>query len=149
MNSIPVSLPAISSGVKTESSAAIMKPGGTDSEKSARAAGAIEKFEGLFMSMMIKQMRQSESGGGLFPGDASDTYGGLFDMFMGDYLAAGSRTGLENLFRSAAAVQELERYVLPSSAPSESSSQPQRHRGLEEYRNEQIRAGAIHALPHS
>jgi len=95
------------------------------------------------MSMMIKQLRESGSGEGLFPGDASDTYGGMFDSFMGDHLAQSSETGLEELFRSPAAMRQLEEHVNPKLTID------QRSKGIEEYRNEQFRSGAIAAPPAS
>jgi Rod binding domain-containing protein len=101
--------------------------------------GAIEKFEGLFLSMMIKQLRETDSGGGLFTGEGSDTYGGLFDTFMGDHLAESSDTGIEQLFRSPAAMRQLEEHVNPQLAAE------RRSKGIEGYRNEQFRSGAVAA----
>ena len=93
------------------------------------------------MSMMIKQLRETSSGEGLFPGDKSDTYGGMFDMFMGDHLAESSDTGLERLFNSPAALRQLDEYVKPQLLHQKQS------KGIEEYRNEQSRSGAIVSLP--
>lgn len=54
-----------------------------------------QQFEGLFLSMLVKEMRQSQFGGeGLFPGDGSDTYGGIFDTFMGEHLASNGGIGM-------------------------------------------------------
>lgn len=128
---------------KTENSAASVKSAARDLAKSAKMDKAIEQFEGVFMSMMIKQLRESGSGEGLFPGDASDTYGGMFDSFMGDHLAQSSETGLEELFRSPAAMRQLEEHVNPKLTID------QRSKGIEEYRNEQFRSGAIAAPPAS
>jgi len=58
-----------------------------------------EDFESLFYSLLLKEMRQSissDSEGGLFPGDSSDTLGGLFDLFMGKHLAASQGLGIGN-----------------------------------------------------
>ena len=122
--------------------AAMQKPGAGNSAKSEKAHAAIEKFEGLFMSMMIKQLRETGSGEGLFPGDASDTYGGMFDMFLGDHLAASGDIGLERLFRSSVAIRQLEDYTQrkPGVNPQVLS------KGIEEYRNEQFRSGAFTTL---
>lgn len=111
-----------------------------DLAKSARTDKAIRDFEGLFMSMIIKELRQTSAGDGLFPGDASDTYGGMFDMFLGKELTAGKGLGLESLFRSSAAISQLEQET------SHSGSLNLRNRAIEGYRNEQFRAGAI-AVP--
>lgn len=132
--------PALQAGgsVKTEKPGAITRSGVEDSAKSEKAQKSIEEFEGLFMSMMIKQLRETDSGEGFFPGDHSDTYGGMFDMFMGQHLAESSDTGLEKLFNSAGALKQLEEHAKPS------LTMDRRSKGLEEYRNEQFRsAGAI------
>lgn len=135
-------LPA-SESVKTENSAASKKSATDDSPKSAKVRDAIQKFEGLFMSMMIKQLRETSSGEGLFPGDASDTYGGMFDMFLGDHLASAGSIGIGQLFRSSGAMMQLENYAMPTFAANADG----RSKGIEEYQNEQLRSGAISALP--
>jgi Rod binding domain-containing protein len=57
-----------------------------------------EQFEAVFVSMLIKELRQSTSeDGGLFAGDRSDTFGGMFDSFMGEHIAAGGGIGLSRL----------------------------------------------------
>jgi Rod binding domain-containing protein len=52
------------------------------------------KFEGMFASMLIKQMRQSLNHPGLFGNDPSDVLGGLFDHFMGQYIGQQGRLGI-------------------------------------------------------
>jgi len=58
------------------------------------------QFESLFVSMMLKEMRQTVSEDGLFAGDSSDTYGGLFDMFLGQHIAQGSPLGIGKLIET-------------------------------------------------
>jgi Rod binding domain-containing protein len=111
-----------------------------DLAKSAKTGKAIKDFEGLFMSMIIKELRQTSSGDGLFAGDASDTYGGMFDMFLGNELTEGKGLGLESLFRSSTAIRQLEQQT------GHSGTLNLHDRAIEGYRNEQFRAGAI-ALP--
>lgn len=53
-----------------------------------------QEFESLMLSQLMKQMRQSSGGEGLFPGDKSDTYGGMFDMMIGKYLSESGGFGL-------------------------------------------------------
>lgn len=53
-----------------------------------------QEFESLMLSQLIKQMRQSSGGEGLFPGDKSDTYGGMFDMMIGKFLSESGGFGL-------------------------------------------------------
>jgi len=58
-----------------------------------------EQFESLFVSMMLKEMRQSMSEDGLFAGDSSDVYGGLFDMFLGQHIATQGAFGIADLVK--------------------------------------------------
>lgn len=56
-----------------------------------------EDFESLFMSIMLKEMRNTisnEEGGGLFAGEGSDTFGGMFDTFLGQHLATSGQLGI-------------------------------------------------------
>jgi Rod binding domain-containing protein len=129
--------PQVVDTVKAGTSAERKPPAAEESQKSARAHAAVEKFEGLFMSMIIKQLRETSFGDGLFPNDASDTYGGMFDMFMGDHLAESADLGVERLFRSSAAMKQLEEHVSPQ------LTSERRSKGIEEYRNEQFRTGAV------
>lgn len=64
------------------------------------AADAGEQFEGIFVSMLLKEMRQSMSEDGLFAGDTSDVYGGLFDMFLGQHIASQGAFGISDLINS-------------------------------------------------
>lgn len=108
-----------------------------DSPKSVKSDKAIKDFEGLFLSMMIKELRQSSSGEGLFSGDASDTYGGMFDMFLGNEMAKGKGIGMESLFRSSTAINQLEERM------GHGRALITRDKAIEGYRNEQFRTGAI------
>lgn len=55
-----------------------------------------QEFESLFLSMMLKEMRNTldSEEGGLFKGEGSDTYGGMFDMFMSQHLAKSQPLGI-------------------------------------------------------
>ena len=134
ISNIPT-VPAANS-VKTDKPAASKNSVPKDSEKSEKVRKVIEEFEGVFMSMMIKQLRETSNGEGFFPGDHSDTYGGMFDMFMGQHLARGSQTGLESLFESTSAKTQLEDYATRGQMSS------RRSKGIEEYNNEQFRSNA-------
>ena len=126
----------VANPVKTDKPAASKNSVLKDSEKSEKVRKVIEEFEGVFMSMMIKQLRETDSGEGFFPGDHSDTYGGMFDMFMGKHLAQGAQTGLETLFESVTAKSQLEDYI------DRRQTVHQRSKGIEEYKNEQFRSNA-------
>ena len=54
------------------------------------------EFESVFLSMMIKEMRNSLEGG-FFGEETSDTYGGMFDLFIGKHLAESKPLGISNL----------------------------------------------------
>jgi flagellar protein FlgJ len=55
-----------------------------------------EEFESVFLSLMLKEMRKTldQANGGLFSGDKSDTYGGMFDMFMAQSMAKSRPLGI-------------------------------------------------------
>ena len=59
-----------------------------------------QEFESLFVSMLLKNMRTSMSEEGLFGSDSSDTYGGIFDLFMSRHLAQGSPLGVGEMVKS-------------------------------------------------
>lgn len=52
------------------------------------------QFEAVFVSMMLKEMRQSLSGDGLIPTDNGDIVGGLFDQFLGQHISEKGGLGL-------------------------------------------------------
>ncbi|MCA8998438.1 MAG: rod-binding protein [Planctomycetaceae bacterium] len=66
-----------------------------------RTAEVAQEFESLFISLMMKEMRQSGGEQGLFPGDNSDTFGGIFDMYLGQYIAKNGGIGIANTFEDA------------------------------------------------
>jgi Rod binding domain-containing protein len=72
----------------------------------AGPSGKIEdtarQFEAVFLSMLLKQMRESLEPDGLFAGDAGDVHGGLFDFYLGKHLADAGGVGF-----AAAIVNQL------------------------------------------
>jgi Rod binding domain-containing protein len=56
-------------------------------------------FEELFLTQLVKQMRQTLEPGALFPQDDSDILGGLFDMTMGQHLARAGALGIGALLQ--------------------------------------------------
>ena len=139
--SISINPTSLTAAIDTESAIVTQSESSSpDSLKSTKVEKAIKDFEGLFLSMMIKELRQTSSGDGLFAGDASDTYGGMFDMFLGNELAEGKGLGLESVFRSSNAISQLEERI------GQSGSLIARDKAIEGYRNEQLRTGAV-ALP--
>ena len=61
------------------------------------------ELESVFISTLLKQMRQSMGGESFFPGDKSDTLGGLFDMHMSQFIAENGGIGLSESLDSALA----------------------------------------------
>ena len=62
---------------------------------------AAREVEGLFVSMLLKQMRQSGSEDGMFAGESSDTLGGMFDLYLGKYIAESGGIGLADSIEKA------------------------------------------------
>ncbi len=58
------------------------------------------QLEGMFASVLIKTMRETTGGEGLFPGDKADVLGGLFDQYMGEAISSGRGLGLSAAIRS-------------------------------------------------
>ncbi|MCS7467163.1 rod-binding protein [Stieleria sp. ICT_E10.1] len=54
------------------------------------------EFESVFLSMLMKEMRNSLEDG-LFGGDGSDSFGGMFDLFIGQHLAQSNAIGVSDL----------------------------------------------------
>ena len=63
---------------------------------------AIEKyakeFEGVFVSLLTKEMRNTVEEGGLFGTEASDSFGSLFELYIGQHLAESQPLGIANVF---------------------------------------------------
>ncbi|NND98998.1 MAG: hypothetical protein HKN47_16910 [Pirellulaceae bacterium] len=55
------------------------------------------EFESVFLSMMLKEMRKSLDNGGFFGEESSDTYGGMFDLFIGKHLAESKPLGISDM----------------------------------------------------
>ncbi len=53
----------------------------------------LKEFEGVFVSMMLKEMRKTV-GKGFFGGDKADAIGGLFDMTLGDEISRNGGLGI-------------------------------------------------------
>lgn len=82
-----------------------MSESGLSGMKNENPQELARQFEGLFVSMLVKEMRSSSSGEGLFPGDNSDTYGGMFDQYIGQYIADHGGIGLSEFISASLAKQ--------------------------------------------
>ena len=54
------------------------------------------EFESVFLSMLLKEMRNSLEEG-FFGGEGSDSFGGMFDLFIGQHLAKSNPIGVSDL----------------------------------------------------
>ncbi len=54
------------------------------------------EFESVFMSLLIKEMRETTEDG-LFAGEASDSYGALFDLYLGQHMADAGGIGIKQM----------------------------------------------------
>jgi flagellar protein FlgJ len=91
-------LPAVGQFVPLPPAAAPipLKPGATVSASATddRTRAAAKEFEATFLSLLLKEMRQTlEPDGGLFAGDSGDVQGGLFDLLLGQHLADAGGVG--------------------------------------------------------
>jgi Rod binding domain-containing protein len=68
-----------------------------------------QQFESVFVSMLIKEMRETSSEDGMFAGDSADVYGGLFDTFLGQHLASQKAFGIAEL---------VNQQITPKSTPA-------------------------------
>lgn len=57
---------------------------------------AAEELEKLFVSLLVKEMRQTLPEGFFAKGPGSDVYSGFFDQMMSEALTAGRGTGLKD-----------------------------------------------------
>jgi Rod binding domain-containing protein len=80
-----------------------MEPGLLASPARSRDPRAIDAvatgFESMFVSLLIKQLRQTLEEGSMFAGDSGDILGGLFDFTLGQHLAQAGALGIGDLLR--------------------------------------------------
>ena len=94
MNTIGSYLPLSGLGPPVPASEIAMEKNADDQARDVAFSRAMGDFESIFTSMMLKELRKTNGEeGGLFSGDGSDTYGVMFDMFMGQHLATAGGIG--------------------------------------------------------
>ncbi|MCA9066042.1 MAG: rod-binding protein [Planctomycetaceae bacterium] len=64
-----------------------------------------QQLESVFISMMISNLRKTGGEDGLFPGDKSDTFGGMFDMYVADHISASGGIGLQSILQQSVLLQ--------------------------------------------
>ena len=90
LNVVPVSSP----GAAPESLAAQLR---SDDPRSVERAAT--DFEAMFVSLVLKEMRQTLRPGSLFGGDIGEAYGSLFDLYLGKHLAQAGGLGVAEMVR--------------------------------------------------
>ena len=65
------------------------------------AAHVAQDFEGVFASLVLKEMRKTLEPGSLFGEDSGDVYGGLFDTFLGQHLTQSGGFGLTRMVQES------------------------------------------------
>lgn len=103
MNSVPpinslISGNAFQAGSGNVAATSISNGGVLSVDRSPDAVA--QEFEGVFTAMLLKSMRTSMSEEGLFGSDSSDTYGGIFDMFMSRHISQGSPLGIGEMVKT-------------------------------------------------
>ncbi len=63
-------------------------------------AQAATGFEELFLSMLLKEMRETLEPGVMMGEDQSDVFGGLFDLFMSQHLATAGALGIADMVKN-------------------------------------------------
>ena len=71
-------------------------PAAVDFPSTASPDAVARQVEGLFASLLLKEMRGNGREGGLFGGDSSDVLGGMFDQYMGQAIADAGGLGLRD-----------------------------------------------------
>jgi flagellar protein FlgJ len=92
-------LSSVTSMMPLPTEIAVMENAVNNNNKEAMKEAA-QGFESIFYSLILKEMRQSVSidqDGGLFAGETSDTFGGMFDLFLGQHLASSSPLGIAQM----------------------------------------------------
>lgn len=79
------------------------------------------QFEALFLSQLLKEMRQTLEPDGLFGKDGGDVLGGLFDLQMGQQLARAGGLGLGAVIRRQLEPQRNQKPESPATAPCETT----------------------------
>ena len=67
------------------------------------------EFESVLISMLISNMRKSSFGEGLFPGDKSDTLGGMFDMMIAGQISETGGIGVRDLVNQGSREGRMQR----------------------------------------
>jgi Rod binding domain-containing protein len=83
-------------------------------------------FEAAFLTILLKEMRQTLEPNTMFEGDKSDVYGGMFDQFLGEHLAQAGALGIARMVKHhLTATKDTHEHTNPQS-PSGAKPRPAR-----------------------
>ena len=73
---------------------------GNDANNRSKSPQAVAKgFEEIFASTLVKSMRHTIGGGGMFGHDPGDVLGGMFDHFLSQHIAHAGRLGIGKMIQ--------------------------------------------------
>ena len=67
---------------------------------------AAQRLEGLFATLLVKEMRSTQSSGLFGEGTGADVYGGWFDQYLGEVLAKHGELHLADSIQTSLASKE-------------------------------------------
>jgi len=76
-------------------------------DKAAAGRDAAQRLEGLFATLLVKELRATQSAGLFGEGTGADVYGGWFDQYLGEVLAKHGELHLADSIQSSLASKEL------------------------------------------
>lgn len=100
---------AMASADPGREAAALLRGARTDSaqpEEKEQSHSAAHRLEGLFATLLVKEMRSTQSGGIFGEGTGADIYGGWLDQFLGEVLAKHGELHLADSIETSLASKE-------------------------------------------
>ena len=74
--------------------------------RAAATRDAAQRLEGLFATLLVKEMRATQSAGLFGEGTGADVYGGWFDQYLGEVLAKHGELHLADSIQNSLASKE-------------------------------------------
>lgn len=65
-----------------------------------------KSFESLFVSQLVKEMRQTLEPTSFFAQDSGDVWGGMFDLYLGQHLAQANALGIADMVKKQLLAQQ-------------------------------------------
>ena len=100
--SLPMTSEAERGQMSSMNGNAMLKAGGSTTPDSTDQNARVAKdFEGVFASLLLKEMRKTLEPGTLFGEDSGDVYGGMFDLYLGQQMTQSGGFGLAKMIRES------------------------------------------------